>query len=232
MGSGVENHTRPALVGLRIHNFKLNTTSMYIQPHRGPLHGTMEHSTCFNTNLRTTMRPDNADGGKRGRIFHIPLATTRRTHSTKFCRVSAFMIVLCFRGVFEGARRWNYPFSSIQPFSRREAQLPPASASVLVLRVCCASCVFRSGASESASGSLPTRSTRSARAKRFTPIIPPPIFFFCHAFTRVLCHTPALLPNGTETCVFQRQLPSAYAFALVLHCPRVLGVFCVVVFRF
>ena len=61
MGFGVENHTRPALVGLRSHN----TTSMYIQPHRGPLCGTMEHSTCFNTDLPTTMRPDNAYGGKR-----------------------------------------------------------------------------------------------------------------------------------------------------------------------
>ena len=56
VGFGVENHTPLALVGLRIHN----TTSMYIQPHRGPLHGTMEHSTCFNTDLPTTMRPDNA----------------------------------------------------------------------------------------------------------------------------------------------------------------------------
>ena len=36
---------------------------------------------------------------------YIPLATTRRTHSTKFSRVFAFIIVLCFRGVFEGARR-------------------------------------------------------------------------------------------------------------------------------
>ena len=56
-------------------------------------------------------------------------------------------------------------------------------------------------------------------------------YFFCHACTRVLCHTPALVPNGTQTCVFERQLPSAYAFALVLHCPRVLGVLCVVIFR-
>ena len=70
VGFGVENHTRPALVGLRIHN----TTSMYIQPHRGPLHGTMEHSTCFNTDLPTTMRPDNADGGKRRRIPHMAMA--------------------------------------------------------------------------------------------------------------------------------------------------------------
>ena len=37
--------------------------------------------------------------------LHIPLATTRRTHITKFSRVFAFIIVLCFRGVFEGARR-------------------------------------------------------------------------------------------------------------------------------
>ena len=69
---------------------------------------------------------------------HIPLATTRRTHSTRFSRFFAFIIVLCFRGVFEGARHdihtlWNYPYSSIQPFLRRESQLPPASASVLVV---------------------------------------------------------------------------------------------------
>ena len=44
--------------------------------------------------------------------------------------------------------------------------------------MCCASCAFRSGASESASGSLPTRSTRSAGANCFTPIVPHPIFFF------------------------------------------------------
>ena len=70
MGFAAENQTRPALVGLHIHN----TTSMYIQPHRGPLHGTMEHTTYFNTDLPTTMRPDNADGGKRRRIFHMAMA--------------------------------------------------------------------------------------------------------------------------------------------------------------
>ena len=65
---------------------------------------------------------------------YIPLATTRRSHITKFSRVFAFIIVLCFRGVFRGcSTRWNYPFSSIQLFLRRESQLPPASASVLVL---------------------------------------------------------------------------------------------------
>ena len=37
--------------------------------------------------------------------IYIPLAATRRTHSTKFSRVFAFIIVLCFRGVFEGAQR-------------------------------------------------------------------------------------------------------------------------------
>ena len=168
-------------------------------------------------------------------VLHIPLATKRRTHSTKFCRVFAFMIVLCFRGVFEGARRNGTIFLAQFNHFRGEKHnclMPLPLSWCYACCVCCASCVFRSGASESASGSLPTCSTRSAGAKRFTPIIPPPIFFFCHAFTRVLCHTPALVPNGTETCVFQRQLPSAYAFALVLHCPRVLGVLCVVVFRF
>ena len=166
---------------------------------------------------------------------HIPLATTRRTHSTKFCRVFAFMIVLCSRGVFEGARRnGTILLAQFNHFrgEKHNCLLPLPLSWCYACCVCCASCVFRSGASESASGSLPTRSTRSAGAKCFTPIIPHPIFFFCHAFTGVLCHTPALVPNGTETCVIQRQLPSAYAFALVLHCPRVLGVLCVVVFRF
>ena len=70
MGFGVENHTRPALVGLRIHNI----TSMYIKSHRAPSHGTMEHSPRFNTDLPTTMCPDNAEGGKRTRIFHMAMA--------------------------------------------------------------------------------------------------------------------------------------------------------------
>ena len=74
VGFGVENHTRPALVGLRIHN----TTSMYIQPHRGPLHGTMEHSTCFNTDVFTTMRPNNADGAKQPRTQY-----SARQHKTE-----------------------------------------------------------------------------------------------------------------------------------------------------
>ena len=167
-------------------------------------------------------------------LWDIPLATTRRTHSTKFCRVFAFMIVLCFRGVFEGARRnGNIRLAQFNHFrgEKHNCLLPLPLSWCYAGCVCCASCVFRSGASESAYGSLPTRSTRSAGAKCFTPIIPHPIFF-SHACTRVLCHTPALVPNGTETCVFQRQLPSAYAFALVLHCPRVLGVLCVVVFCF
>ena len=138
-------------------------------------------------------------------VVNIPLATTRRTHSTKFCRVFAFMIVLCFREVFEGARRnGTIRLAQFNHFrgEKHNCLLPLALSWCYACCVCCASCVFRSGASESASGSLPTRSTRSAGAKRFTPIIPPPIFFFCHAFTRVLCHTPALVPNGTETCVF------------------------------
>ena len=185
------------------------------------------------------VRPMQVDGvrDRKGLLYnpYIPLATTRRTHSTKFCRVFAFMIVLCFRGVFEGARH-NGPIRLAQfnhfRGEKHNCLLPLPLSWYYACCVCCASCVFRSGASESASGSLPTRSTRSAGAKRFTPIIPPSIFFFCHAFTRVLCHTPALVPNGTEICVFQRQLPSAYAFGLVLHCPRVLGVLCVIIFRF
>ena len=51
-----------------------NTTSMYIQPHRGPSRGTMEHSACFKTDFPTTMRPDNANGGKRRRIVHMAMA--------------------------------------------------------------------------------------------------------------------------------------------------------------
>ena len=144
------------------------------------------------------------------------------------------MIVLCYRGVFEGARRnGTICLAQFNHFrgEKHNCLLPLPLSWCYACCVCCASCVFRSGASESASGSLPTRSTRSAGAKCFTPIIPHPIFF-SHACTRVLCYTPALVPNGTETCVFQRQLPSAYAFALVLHCPRVLGVLCVVVFCF
>ena len=53
------------------------------------------------------VRPMQVDGvrDRKGLLYnpYIPLATTRRTHSTKFCRVFACMIVLCFRGVFEGA---------------------------------------------------------------------------------------------------------------------------------
>ena len=41
----------------------------------------------------------------RQRNIYIPLPTTRRTHITKFSRVFAFMIVLCYRGVSEGVRR-------------------------------------------------------------------------------------------------------------------------------
>ena len=122
----------------------------------------------------------------------IPLATTRRTHSTKFSRVFAFMIVLCFRGVFEGARR-NGTIRLAQfnrfPGEKHNCLLPLPPSWCYACCVCCASCVFRSGASESASGSLPTRSTRSAGAKRFTPIIPPPIFFF------LPCFHPCTLPH-------------------------------------
>ena len=126
--------------------------------------------------------------------FYIPLATTRRTHSTKFSRVFAFMIVLCFRGVFEGARRnGTIRLAQFNHFrgEKHNCLLPLPLSWCYACCVCCASCVFRSGASESASGSLPTRSTRSAGAKRFTPIIPPPIFFF------LPCFHPCTLP---QTC--------------------------------
>ena len=44
--------------------------------------------------------------------------------------------LFCASGGFRGCpTQWNYPFSSIQPFLRGEAQLPPGSASVLVLRM-------------------------------------------------------------------------------------------------
>ena len=128
------------------------------------------------------------------RAIHIPLATTRRTHSTKFSRVFAFMIVLCFRGVFEGARRnGTIRLAQFNHFrgEKHNCLLPLPLSWCYACCVCCASCVFRSGASESASGSLPTRSTRSAWAKRFTPIIPPPIFFF------LPCFHPCTLP---QTC--------------------------------
>ena len=60
----------------------------------------------------------------------------RQRNLTKFSRVFAFIIVLCLWGVFQGCpSRWNYPFSAIQLFLRRESQLPPAFASVLVLRM-------------------------------------------------------------------------------------------------
>ena len=49
--------------------------------------------------------------------------------------------------------------------------------------------MFRSGASESASGSLPPRSARFARANCFTPIIPHPIFFF------LPCLHPCTVPH-------------------------------------
>ena len=75
---------------------------------------------------------------------HIPLATTRRTHSMKifwhFCLYHCFVLPGGFRGC---PTRWNYLFSTIQPFSRRDSQLPPPSASFLVLRVVHALCVLR-----------------------------------------------------------------------------------------
>ena len=123
--------------------------------------------------------------------FYIPLATIRRTRSTKFCRVFAFMIVLCFRGVFEGARRnGTICLAQFNHFrgEKHNCLLPLPLSWCYACCVCCASCVFRSGASESASGSLPTRSTRSAGAKRITPIIPPPIFF-------LPCFHPCTLPH-------------------------------------
>ena len=108
-----------------------------------------------------------------------------------FCRVFAFMIVLCFRGVFEGARRnGTIRLAQSNHFrgEKHNCLLPLPPSWCYACCVCCASCVFRSGASESASGSLPTRSTRSAGAKCFTPIIPPPIFF-------LPCFHPCTLPH-------------------------------------
>ena len=58
------------------------------------------------------------------------------------------------------------------------------------------------------------------------------LVLFCHACTHVLCHTLALVHNGSRTCVFKCQLPPTYAFSLVLRCPCVLGVLRVVIFRF
>ena len=126
-----------------------------------------------------------------GRCDYIPLATTRRTHSTKICRVFAFMIVLCFRGVFEGARRnGTICLAQFNHFrgEKHNYLLPLPLSWCYACCVCCASCVSRSGASDSASGSLPTCSTRSAGAKRFTPIIPPPNFF-------LPCFHPCTLPH-------------------------------------
>ena len=140
-------------------------------------------------NWYTTANP--ARGMGCARNVRIPLATTRRTHSTKFCRIFAFMIVLCFRGVFEGARRnGTIRLAQFNHFraEKHNCLLPLPLSWCYACCVCCASCVFRSGASESASGSLPTRSTRSAGAKRFTPIIPPPIFF-------LPCFHPCTLPH-------------------------------------
>ena len=136
--------------------------------------------------------------------FYIPLATTRRTHSTKFCRVFAFMIVLCFRGVFEGARRnGTIRLAQFNHFrgEKHNCLLPLPLSWCYACCVCCASCVFRSGASESASGSLPTRSTRSVGAKCFTPIIPHPFFF-------------AMLPpvySATHLHWFPMELKRAYS---------------------
>ena len=144
--------------------------------------------------------------------MYIPLATTRRTHSTKFSRVFAFMIVLCFRGVFEGARRnGTIRLAQFNHFrgEKHNCLLPLPLSWCYACCVCCASCVFRSGASESASGSLPTRSTRSAGAKRCTPIIPPPIFF-------LPCFHPCTLP---QTCTGSQwnsnvRIPTTIAFCL------------------
>ena len=114
-------------------------------------------------------------------FWHIPLATTRRAHSTKFCRVFAFMIFLCLRGVFEDAQRngtIRLPQFNHFRGEKHNCLLPLPLSWCYACCVCCASCVFQSGACESACGSLPTRSTRSAGAKCFTPIIPHPIFFF------------------------------------------------------
>ena len=141
---------------------------------------------------------------------HMPLATTRRTHIRKSSHVFAFIIILCFRGVFEGARRdGSIRLAELDHFRgmKHKCLLRLPLSWYYAYCVCCASCAFRSGASESASGSHPTRSTRSAGANCLTPIIQPLIFVFWifswHPCTRVLCHTLALVPNGTQTCVFE-----------------------------
>ena len=50
----------------------------------------------------------------------------------RFCFYHCYVLPGGFRGC---PTRWNYPFSSVQPFLRRESQLPPAFASVLLLRM-------------------------------------------------------------------------------------------------
>ena len=165
--------------------------------------------------------------------WYIPLATTRRTHGTKFCRVFAFMIVLCFRGVFEGAgRNVTIPLAQFNHFQgeKHNCLLPLPLSWCYACCMCCASCVFRSGASESASGRLPTRSTRFAGAKRFVPIIPPPIFFFFAMLSPVYSAThlhwfPMELKRAysNDNCLLPMRLPWCY----IAH---VCWVFCVLSF--
>ena len=72
--------------------------------------------------------------------------------------------------------------------------------------MCCASCAFRSGASESASGSLPTRSTRSAGANCFTPIIQRLLFVFWCFFAML-----APVYSATHLHWFPMELKRAYS---------------------
>ena len=148
--------------------------------------------------------------------LHIPLVTTRRTHSTKFCRDGTIRLAQFIDNHFRG--------------EKHNCLLPLPLSWCYACCFCCACCVFRSRASESASGSLPTRSTRSAGAKRFTPIIPPPIFFFFAMLSPVYSAThlpwfPMELKRAysSDNCLLPMRLPWCY----IAH---VCWVFCVLSF--
>ena len=115
-----------------------------------------------------------------GRQRNILLATTRRTHSTNFCCIFAFIIVLCFRGFFEGARRdGNIRLAQFNHFQGENPNclLPLPLSWCYACYVCCAFYAFPFGASESASRS-DLRSTHSAGPNFFTPIIQHCFLFF------------------------------------------------------
>ena len=143
------------------------------------------------------------------------------------------MIVLCFRGVFKGARRnGTLRLAQFNHFrgEKHNCLVPLPLSWCYACCVCCASCVFRSGASESASGSLPTRSTRSAWAKRFTPIIPPPFFFAMLSSVYSATHLhwfPLTMEvkraHSNDNCLLPMRLPWCY----IAH---VCWVFCVLSF--